>query len=1788
MKRLICMAISLAMLFSVFASFPMSANAASMSDADFFAKFDYAANPALSDVKECVDAKNYTAAKAELLKYFKNRKENSTISGFGITEDDENYSMAVLPMRNILTGPYEFDMWQAEFDVTSSSYQKYSVTVTDRIASQVSCGAVSFMLFAGDKQRYPVLVESRESSNPPVLNVTYSSNGDTKSVAITPDNDTYISSANTSATYGDESVLYVKEDGSESDSVGSNTRRAYFNFPLTSLANSSIISAELVFSAAYAADCTTGDKTVLVINIGDTIWSEDSLTWAGTRGSIYSYQDADYPTWNASAPNCDGEYHNVTSRFWFAKPMAYEYLSYLENPAEYNAAHPYADTYPGEDFGPKLVELMDAFATQMQYGYTRTLETGERLNRWVDVVDALLDTDVFDTRLDEFCNIISFMWGDCNYLSTLDISNGSYWWSNWRIVANAGFFKAVEYLPEFSAHDTWREKVEYNVEYTFDLLYNSDYSFTEAGPSYAAWCAKLFGDCIKAALMSGNPMSAVFTEKVKYAARNALESYYPNGYDSNIGDSNYRDQMYYFESLDEIFNHSDNIINSYVSGKDKNSDYLTHYYDSTNSAYMRNSWDPNDAVYVNFTNNPSDGHYHPDSNQVLMYAYGSPLLVDSGRYSYASTNSIYNTLRTAQSHNTIEADGLNMGTHSSAAKSNALTYKNTNDSFDFFASTQNGYSDVSHTRNVFFSRSGFGIVTDYVTGSSSRAYRQNWHFMPSSGAKIEQNVAKTAFTDSPNITIAVASASSAAIKQGYHSADYGLVSESNYASFEKSGSTVKFDSVLYPDRAGVTTTVTAEDLAENDSSKSAIKIVIDGKNSYYYVKNTSSSDGTFASYTTDAKMAYVSDGEYMIADGKKIVGKIESPATIASMGVTVENGNVSINGEKLVADTNASTAIKIYAPNAKSVCLNGQEVEFSQNGDYIYAVASSVSESVTGATAKVYPDKDGFYASSYGNEGASANNAEIFQAAVGWQNRNAYMAFDLSDFENKEITKATLNMKMNEPSSQKTMHFYYLPYGTWTRNNLSFVLNSSGMPSHTKNTGTYTGYDHHWSGDVSGVVEDEWVQLETKLPSYISATDLPSYLSKADKYKFTWAMLSDGGSAKFYSIGASEANRPYLEITYNYQSSSEGFPKVVVRTYRDGVLYSSASEASSLGSVYIADVEDSFTDGDKTYYLDRDNSSVSTFVKKSDNVLEVYYKSGVNVQVEFEDVLGNTISKSLSVSANPNLSHYTYSAPPALSTSDAIYTLDYDLSTLSCNLSSASNLKAVYRKTGIVKGENLITNGSFEDENGNFSLSGWTSAQTGNEFGSPYSTNHCYAVTDSYVVNNNNKTYINNTIPDGNWAFGTRWNDANDGLCSLKRYVAVESGKTYKVSYDVKHKTGADGGYIVTSFVADANSAEGSNALTPGYVGTTWQTFETTFTATDATDHVLFWFRWLGADGNPGNGPYWYFDNFKIVEIEDFDYTSVTLDGKEVLTDGTITLGKNSSSENIIGYNIVRGDDTLFAPEGNFAVQDGDIITSVPFNVSLVNGAQVRYGAGLDENGKVNDGNGLRFIATVDTSSVNPDAVLEYGIKIQPDESTSSVCVPATTWQDEDHTIFTVAITNLLTSNYNRTYSATGYVTVKYCDGTTKTFYSKDSVERSIYHVAVGLLKTSESNFDGDDYTVSGNNALYNVLNAYVNSVGIRLTLSQDGSVTPALSGKGKYSGDVFFSVTSTKKADNVYTITVAPLTQDFNNPAAITDYWDEFIRINNNHSTVKNCISNASINSDGSLTFDFEMPQTN
>ena len=100
---------------------------------------------------------------------------------------------------------------------------------------------------------------------------------------------------------------------------------------------------------------------------------------------------------------------------------------------------------------------------------------------------------------------------------------------------------------------------------------------------------------------------------------------------------------------------------------------------------------------------------------------------------------------------------------------------------------------------------------------------------------------------------------------------------------------------------------------------------------------------------------------------------------------------------------------------------------------------------------------------------------------------------------------------------------------------------------------------------------------------------------------------------------------------------------------------------------------------------------------------------------------------------------------------------------------------------------------------------------------------------------------------------------------------------------------------------------------------------------------------------------------------------------------------------------------------------------------------------------------------------------------------------------------------------------------------------------------------------------------LVDVLNAYINQTGIRLTITSDGTITARTEGTGAYTGDLFFDVSRTDNGDGSYTVTVVP-----SKNAEIKAWWKEYVRINNNNSQVKNMITNDSIAEDGTLTFTF------
>ncbi|MCD8049495.1 MAG: hypothetical protein LUG52_07845 [Clostridia bacterium] len=237
-----------------------------------------------------------------------------------------------------------------------------------------------------------------------------------------------------------------------------------------------------------------------------------------------------------------------------------------------------------------------------------------------------------------------------------------------------------------------------------------------------------------------------------------------------------------------------------------------------------------------------------------------------------------------------------------------------------------------------------------------------------------------------------------------------------------------------------------------------------------------------------------------------------------------------------------------------------------------------------------------------------------------------------------------------------------------------------------------------------------------------------------------------------------------------------------------------------------------------------------------------------------------------------------------------------------------------------------------------------------------------------------------------------------------------------------------------------------------------------------------------------------------------------------------------------------------------FDVVDKDL------GVELVDGAQIRVGKGFDDvessetyQDLLGD-SGLRFIATftTDNTMAGVDGAV-YGIAIfdggfdeeEFDVETASIGEDNATLDGNaavamiqadktqgDASVFTAAITNIQTSNYNRIYVAVPYVTVG-----EETYYDWDeAVARTPYQVAKGLLFSSdEDNTDGYTYTAD-EQTLIDVLNVYTNKTGARITLTQDGSGGYTV-GYAEYANGAteFFEISTSTGDDGSFVITLTP-----------------------------------------------------
>jgi hypothetical protein len=169
----------------------------------------------------------------------------------------------------------------------------------------------------------------------------------------------------------------------------------------------------------------------------------------------------------------------------------------------------------------------------------------------------------------------------------------------------------------------------------------------------------------------------------------------------------------------------------------------------TESGYciMRTGWD-HQSHYLNFDcgeiaagvsaeDIPSAAHGHADALSIEVAAYGVPILVDPGFYTYNGAENWHRYFRETKAHNTVVVDGCSQAEYQgrlkwSRAPEARLEHCMLSAAFDCVEASHYGYrrltQPVVHRRAVVFLKPDYWLVHDELWGEGEHQIDRYFHF----------------------------------------------------------------------------------------------------------------------------------------------------------------------------------------------------------------------------------------------------------------------------------------------------------------------------------------------------------------------------------------------------------------------------------------------------------------------------------------------------------------------------------------------------------------------------------------------------------------------------------------------------------------------------------------------------------------------------------------------------------------------------------------------------------------------------------------------------------------------------------------------------------------------------------------------------------------------------------------------------------------------------------------------------------------------------------------------------
>ncbi len=324
-----------------------------------------------------------------------------------------------------------------------------------------------------------------------------------------------------------------------------------------------------------------------------------------------------------------------------------------------------------------------------------------------------------------------------------------------------GLLAVAAAFPEFKMAPLWLAIARERLDGALRADVYPDGGYNEGSTYYHRFAVRILQQISDFAGNYGVSLSDFFYDTLQSMYSFLLHTAHPDGFMAPMNDGFHAKNLRpLFDAPAQIFDRNDFKYFASAGHSGTAPSQTSIYYPYSGIAVMRSDWNEQARYAIFDAGLFGSSHGHEDKLSFELYAFGHPLLVESGTFTYVN-NRWRRFFRSSFAHNTIVVDGKSQMRYRLQREwvndppvklPNAWV---TNDKLDYIASSYDrGYGNIKedveegivHKRHLLFVKPDYWILWDVVRGVSRHDVRQFFHFPADAEIEIDGgNVLRVAY-----------------------------------------------------------------------------------------------------------------------------------------------------------------------------------------------------------------------------------------------------------------------------------------------------------------------------------------------------------------------------------------------------------------------------------------------------------------------------------------------------------------------------------------------------------------------------------------------------------------------------------------------------------------------------------------------------------------------------------------------------------------------------------------------------------------------------------------------------------------------------------------------------------------------------------------------------------------------------------------------------------------------------------------------------------------------------------